>query len=51
MTKGQKVFTIFMCVMAMLSIGLIERSFGLGFIAGVSVFNMFVLMAMTGENL
>jgi multisubunit Na+/H+ antiporter MnhB subunit len=51
MTQGQKFFAIFIGIMAALAVGLIEKSPGLGFIAGVSAFNMFILMAITGENL
>lgn len=51
MEKSAKLFTIFMAVTASIAIGIIEGSVGLGFIAGVSMFNMFVLMAITAENI
>ena len=51
MNQTARLITVVMAVMGGLAMGIHSHSLVLGVIGGISVFNMWVLMSLTAENL
>jgi len=50
MTKGQKIFALFVAINGAVSVAVFDRSWGLSLITFCSILTLFIAMSLTGEN-